>query len=184
MRRFGGSKDTVNLANPPDLVMHRLTVQADNMAMRLRDFAATSVFNLAALFANGEVGLFADIQKLDALWQEEAMTTPSAVGDPVGMIVDQSGTGHHLLTATSGQKPLLRQDASGHYYLESDGVDDKLVATFAVAPGDCTLVFAGPDEITIRTITVGTTFELHTGLCYGLLLIDRPLISAELGSIL
>jgi len=139
---------------------------------------------IAQLFANSEVGLFADIQNLGSLWQEEAMTTPSAIGDPVGMILDQSGTGHHLVNATSGQKPLLRQDASGHYYLECDGLDDKLVATFAIAPGDCTLVFAGPDEITVRTVTVGTTFELHTGLCYGLLLIDRALTADELGSIL
>jgi hypothetical protein len=141
-------------------------------------------FNFLALFANGETGLFADIQNLSSLWQEEAMTTPAAVGTPVGAIVDRSGTGHNLTNAVSAQKPLLRQDASGHYYLEHDGVDDKLVATFAIAPGVCTLVFAGPDEITVGTITVGTTFELHTGLCYGLLLINRPLTAAELGSIL
>jgi hypothetical protein len=182
MRLYGSSKQTVHLGNPPGLAVRQLTTVADNVAMAVRNFAAS--FAISSLFAGGELGLFADIQNLATLWQEESMTTASAVGDPVGYIVDQSGTGHHLVNATSGQKPLLRQDGSGYYYLEADGVDDKLVATFAEALGDCTLVFAGPDEITVRTITVGTTFDLHTGLCYGLLLINRPLTEAELGSIL
>ena len=184
MRRYGGSKDTVHLANPPTLALRFLSVPADAMALQLRDFVSVSIFNTAKLFANGEVGLFANIQDLGTIWQEEAMITPTPIDDPVGYILDQSGTNHHLVNATSGQKPLLRQDASGHYYLESDGVDDKLIATFGVALGDCTLIFAGPDEITVRTITVGTTFELHTGLCYGLLLINRALTADELGSIL
>jgi hypothetical protein len=127
-------------------------------------------------------GLY-DIQTLANLFQDAAATTPSAVGDPVGYIVDTSGNENHLLTATGSLKPILRQDADG-YYLEFDGVDDALSFTVGPALGDCTLVFAGPDEATVRAVTVGTTFTLHTGLCYGLLLIDRELTEAELGSTL
>jgi len=49
MKLFGGSKDTVNLANPPDLAMHRLTVQAENMAMQVRDFASSLQLDLIGI---------------------------------------------------------------------------------------------------------------------------------------
>lgn len=136
----------------------------------------------AALFADGESGLWLDIQDLTTLFQDAAGTTPAAVGSPVGLVCDKSGLDHHISTATSSQKPILRQDAGGKYYLEFDGVDDALSVTFAESLGTCTLVYAGPVEATTLSLLVGTTFTLHTGYCYGLLLIDRALTAGELGS--
>jgi hypothetical protein len=150
-------------------------------AVRLGPFG---VLDVRTLFAGGEQGLWLDIQNLANLYQDAAGTTPAAVGSPVGLIIDKSGNDNHLSQATSSQKPILRQDAGGNYYLEFDGVDDLLSVTFAAALGDCTVVYAGPDELTTLALNVGTEFQLHTGHCYGLLLIDRELTAAELGSTL
>jgi hypothetical protein len=51
--------------------------------------------------------------------------------------------------------------------------------------GNCTLVFAGPTEVTTKyPLALTTTFSLHTSLCYGLVLINRQLTAGELGSAL
>jgi len=129
------------------------------------------------LFADGTAGLWLDVQDLSTLFQDAAGTTPvTAAGQPVGLIRDKSGRGNHLSQATSSAKPILRQDAAGRYYLEPDGVDDLLSVTFGAAVGNCTLVFAGPDECTVLwPLNVGTTFELHSGPCYGLILLAKQL---------
>lgn len=129
------------------------------------------------LFADGTQGLLLDPADLSSMFQDAAGTTPvTAAGQPVGLIRDKSGRGNHLSQATSSAKPILRQEANGRYYLEPDGIDDLLSATFAIAPGNCTLIFAGPDECTVLwPLNVGTTFELHSGPCYGLVLIAKQL---------
>jgi hypothetical protein len=142
------------------------------------------LLRITDIYTAGEQGLWLDIQNLANLYQDAAGTTPAAVGSPVGLIIDKSGNDNHLSQATSSQKPILRQDGGGAYYLEFDGVDDLLSVTFAAALGDCTVVYAGPDELTTLALNVGTEFQLHTGHCYGLLLIDRELTAAELGSTL
>jgi len=131
-----------------------------------------------SLFMDGSQGLWLDVQDLSTLFQDAAGTTPvTAPGQPVGLIRDKSGRGNHLSQATSSAKPILRQDAGGRYYLEPDGVDDLLSVTFGAAAGNCTLVFAGPDECTVLwPLNVGATFELHSGPCYGLVLVAKQLI--------
>ena len=115
-------------------------------------------------------------------YQDAAATTPAATGDPVGYVQDMSGNGFHLTQATSLSKPTLQQDANGKYYLAFDGVDDVMTATFPSALGDCTLVFAGAEQVSVMyPLNVGTTFDLHTGPCYGLILINRELTAEELG---
>lgn len=41
--------------------------------------------------------------------------------------------GNHALQATAAARPILRQDSNGKYYLDFDGVDDFLRATFTIA---------------------------------------------------
>lgn len=133
----------------------------------------------------GASGGYWDIQDLTTIFSDSTGTTPAIVDGPVGYIADLSGLGNHLIQATSGLKPTLRQDANGKYYLEFDGVDDTLQVTFGASLGDCTLVYAGDNEITTKyPLPLTTTFDLHTGNCYGLLLINRQLTEAELGSTL
>jgi len=53
----------------------------------------------------------------DKLYEDSAATTPASVDGPVGAWEDQSG--NHLATqSTTANKPTLRQDANGKYYLE------------------------------------------------------------------
>lgn len=82
---------------------------------------------VAGLFAKGEQGAWFDPSDLSTLYQDAAGTTPvTAVGQPVGKILDKSGRGNHATQDTTTRRPTLKQDASGKYYLSFDGVDDYL----------------------------------------------------------
>lgn len=90
-------------------------------------------FQPSSLFSGGEAGAWYDPSDLSSMFQDSGGATPAAVGQPVGYIADKSGRGNHATQATTASKPTLRQDASGNYYLEFDGVDDWLRATFAIS---------------------------------------------------
>jgi surface protein len=53
----------------------------------------------------------------DKLFEDSAATTPASVGGPVGAWEDQSGN-HTATQSTTANKPTLRQDANGQYYVE------------------------------------------------------------------
>lgn len=90
-------------------------------------------FSPRALFANGELGAWFDPSDLSTMFQDVAATIPAAVGAPVGRIDDRSGRGNHAGQPAAAARPVLRQDGQGRYYLEFDGVDDRLVtAGFAL----------------------------------------------------
>lgn len=140
-----------------------------------------SVWNPLLLFSSGELGLIIDLKAAN-IFEDSAGTTPAPVNGPVGLVKDMSGHGFDLVQATTLSKPTLRQDANGKYYLEFDGNGDIMTATFSEALGNCTLVFAGAEQVSaMYPINVGTTFDLHTGPCYGLILINRELTAEELG---
>lgn len=84
------------------------------------------------LFSAMEQGVWYDPSDLSTLFQDSAGATPvTAVGQPVGRILDKSGRGNHAAQATAAARPVLQQDANGKYYLAFDGVDDSL-ATAAI----------------------------------------------------
>lgn len=89
--------------------------------------AVTAPASPASLFAASEKGWWYDISDLSTLFQDNAFSTRvAALGDPVGGVLDKSGNGLHL-TASGTARPLLQQDATtGFYYLDFDGIDDKL----------------------------------------------------------
>lgn len=90
-----------------------------------------------ALFVGGTTkGAWYDPSDLTSMFQNSNGTTAVAVGDPVGYIADKSGNGYHAIQATAGLRPVLRQDAQGRYYLETDGSDDILVASFTAVTTD------------------------------------------------
>lgn len=94
--------------------------------------AARSAFSPFALFSSGEQGVWFDPSDLSTLFQDSAGTIPvTAVEQPVGKILDKSGRGNHATQATSASRPILRQEATGEYYLAFDGTDDSL-ATAAI----------------------------------------------------
>ena len=89
---------------------------------------------IPALFAGGVAGAWFDPSDLSTVWQDSAGTIAGAVNQPVGRIDDKSGNGNHAVQATAAARPILRLDAeTGTYYLETDGVDDRLVAPISVA---------------------------------------------------
>ena len=83
------------------------------------------------MFASGEQGFFYDPNDLTTMFQDAAGTVPvTAVGQPVGLILDKSGRGNHARQTTSASRPILRKNATtGAYYLEFDGTDDFLVTS-------------------------------------------------------
>jgi hypothetical protein len=85
---------------------------------------------LGTLFAGGESGGWWDPSDLPTMWQTTTQTTRAEVDGPVGRIEDKSGNGNHLLQASTGARPTLRE-ADGRYWLEFDGVDDFLAVTLA-----------------------------------------------------
>lgn len=91
-----------------------------------------AAFDPATLFAGTEAGGFWDINDLSTLWQDSAGTIAAAVDQPVGRINDKSDNANHLVQSTTASKPVLRQDANSKYYLETDGVDDRLQVAFTI----------------------------------------------------
>ena len=83
-----------------------------------------------SLFSAGEPGVWYDPSDLSTLFQDAAGSAPvTAVGQPVGKILDKSGRGNHATQATTASRPTLQQAASGKYYLSFDGVDDWLLTS-------------------------------------------------------
>ena len=80
------------------------------------------------LFANNEQGFFYDPNDLSTMFQDSAGTVPvTAVGQPVGRILDKSGRNNHAYQSTSASRPILRKNAvTGANYLEFDGADGSL----------------------------------------------------------
>jgi hypothetical protein len=89
-----------------------------------------SGFNPTTLFA-GDSGGWWDPADSATVWQDTAGTTPAGANDPVARIDDKSGNGNHLLQATSTKRPMLR-NSGALWWLEFDGVDDFLTATFTL----------------------------------------------------
>jgi hypothetical protein len=70
----------------------------------------------ANLFTLSQRGLWLDPNDLTTMFQDSAGTTPvTAVGDPVGLWQDKSGNGNHVSQATSGKRPILRNDGVSNY---------------------------------------------------------------------
>lgn len=93
------------------------------------------------------LGAWYDPSDLSTMFQDAAGTTPvTAAGQPVGLILDKSGNGHHASQSTSTARPLFQIDGSGKHYLAFDGVDDYL-STAAI---DLT----GTDKVTVFTGTL------------------------------
>ena len=77
--------------------------------------------SIASLFSSSEKGFAYDFSDLSTMFQDTAGTIPvTAVDQLVARVNDLSGNGNHLIQSTSGERPVLKQDAKG-YYLWFDG---------------------------------------------------------------
>lgn len=109
------------------------------------DRIGSAVWTPATLFAASEQGVWYDPSDFSTMFQDSAGTTPvTAVGQPVGRILDKSGRGNHATQVTAAARPVLQQDGNGKYYLAFDGVDDGMVtAAINFTATDKMSVFAG-----------------------------------------
>lgn len=129
---------------------------------------------ILSLFAASEQGAWWDPSDFATLFQDSAGTTAvTAVGQPVGRMLDKSGRGNHVIQATAGSRPTLQQDASGRYYLACDGSDDSMATPGNVdfsATNKSTLCFgirklsdaatAALMELSVNSTTTAGTFAL------------------------
>lgn len=96
----------------------------------------------SSLFASGEQGVWYDPSDFSTMFQDSIGTTPvTAVGQPVGKILDKSGRGNHASQSTAAARPVLQQDGNGKYYLAFDAEGNKLLST--------SIDFSGTNEATI-----------------------------------
>lgn len=94
--------------------------------------AAAGAFTPASLFIGGFAGGWWDPSDLTHMWKDTAGTIPvTADGDAVARIDDKSGNGNNLLQSTSGSRPLYKT-SGGKSWLQFDGTDDYMRATFAM----------------------------------------------------
>jgi len=74
---------------------------------------------------SGIDGAWFDPEDMSTMYQDAAGTIPvTAVGQPVGKVLDISGNGNHATQSITAYRPALMQDIYGHYYLEFDGIDN------------------------------------------------------------
>jgi len=105
--------------------------------------AAPPAFSPASLFASGEEGAWYDPSPTTC-FTDTGGTTPASVGDSVAYLEDLSGNGNHATQATASARPTLQQTAGGLYYLDFDGVDDRLITATTGQPNtDKAQVFVG-----------------------------------------
>jgi len=121
------------------------------------------------LFAAGEKGGLWDFSTLANLYQDSAGTTPcTAVGDPIGLVLDTSGRGNHLTQSTSTQRPTLgRMPATGvrNLLVNTATLSTQSVTTTAQ---NYTIQFTGAGSITASgtysgALTNGQTFTCTDG---------------------
>lgn len=110
-------------------------------------------FTPALLFASGKKGVWYDPSDFGTMFQDSAGTTPvTAVGQPVGKILDKSGNGNHASQGTSANRPTLQVDGTGRYYLAFNGTNSFLTTASVDLSATAQLtMFAGYKKLTTAT---------------------------------
>jgi len=92
------------------------------------------------LFTGNETGVFYDVSYLSTLFQDSAGTTPvTTAGQPVGLMLDNSGNNNHAAQATAAARPTYQ---TGPARAALDKVDDRLSITVPVGGFTGTMVLA------------------------------------------
>jgi len=97
-------------------------------------------FSIADLFASSEQGAWYDPSDLSTLFQDSAGTTPvTTAGQPVGLMLDNSGNGNHATQATAARRLTYQ---TGPARATIDKVDDRLSVTVPTGGFTGTMVLA------------------------------------------
>ncbi|UWP88874.1 hypothetical protein [Aliiroseovarius crassostreae] len=103
-----------------------------------------------------------------SLFQDIAMTIPvTQSGDPVAVMLDKSGNGHHMTQAASASRPVYQTDGT-HHWLWADGADDFLTAPPMISDYDFTMLaaveaMAANGGIVTLHASSSRYWSLHTG---------------------
>ena len=90
------------------------------------NFPSGGATDPSILFAGGKIGMWLDPSDMSSMFQDSAGTIPvTAVGQPVGLMLDKSGNGFHASQSVLARRPEL-QLVDGLYRVKGDGVDDVL----------------------------------------------------------
>lgn len=107
-------------------------------------------------------GLVLDNDPAQTCYTDVAGTTPADVDDAVALLPDQTGgsgaADGEVSQSTSNQRPLLKEDANGHLYLDFDNTDDYLsnsVFSMGAQPFTLTLVLELKNTATQQGIMSG-----------------------------
>jgi hypothetical protein len=119
-----------------------------------------SIFLPTRLFAASEKGVWFDPSDITTLFQDSTGTLAvTAVGQPVGKMLDKSGNGYHATQSTAGKRPTYQIDPYGYGYLAFDGVDDFMVTGSIDFTGTATMtasvgLLVDPTKVTAGTAVV------------------------------
>ena len=117
---------------------------------RRRDLSDADILKLQPL-------LWIDPSDHSTLFQDAAGLSPATNAlDPVARVGDKSGNGFHLTQTEAGFSPLLQQDGAGRWYLDFDGVNDRLtIASRMGLPADPSLtIVAGMNPVSLTGAVV------------------------------
>lgn len=122
-----------------------------------------ALFSPAALFTTGVNGAWYDPSDFSTMFQDAAGTVPvTAVGQPVGRILDKSGRGNHAFnpSGNSANFPVLQQDGTGRYYLDFNGVNQWLrsINSIDFTYGDKVFVSAGVRKLSDAARSIAVEF--------------------------
>lgn len=109
----------------------------------------TPIWTPASLFAKyGALGGYWDATDLSTLRQNSDGTgAVTTAGDPVGYVADLSGNGWHQIQATASARPAIAIDGNGTYFLQPDGVDDRLSCTVSSVTAPWTIGATGVRDL-------------------------------------
>lgn len=78
-------------------------------------------------FREGEQGTWFDFSDMSTLFQDHLGAVPvTALGQPVGLVLDKSGSGNHIQEATASRRPAWTRLSTGGFGITGDGIDDRM----------------------------------------------------------
>lgn len=100
-----------------------------------------------------------DPSDISTLFQDDLGTIPvTASGQSVGMLLDKSGNGNHLIQATSSLRPIW-YNSSGLSWIAGDGIDDAMSRTGVVTSS----VSSGYNACAVEQIASGSLYAAYSG---------------------